>query len=103
MSLKQYLQRDDYPTGLVLGILIPILAACFIIPAGRLALYSSQNLTFYDSALFLLCLIPNLLVMRYYIVRARLEKTGKGVLILTVLEMALFFIFVHGHPFNLPI
>jgi hypothetical protein len=36
-----------------------------------------------------------------YIVRIHLEKTGKGILIVTVILMALYFIFAHKHPFNL--
>lgn len=103
MALKSFLRSDKYTTGIVLSLVLPILSALIVIPAGRLVLASSRNLSFFDSGLFLLCLIPNLLFMRYYMVRVKEEKTGKALLGLTVVLIMLFFIFVHGHPFNIPI
>lgn len=103
MALKSFLRSDKYTTGIVLSLILPILSALIVIPAGRLVLASSRNLSFFDSGLFLLCLIPNLLFMRYYMVRVKEEKTGKALLGLTVVLIMLFFIFVHGHPFNIPI
>jgi len=102
MSITRFLKSDNIINGILLGLVIPLLTALIVIPAGRLAMSVSENLSFFDSALFLLCLIPNLLLMRYYLVRAKLEKTGKSILGVTVILILLFFIFVHGHPFNLP-
>jgi len=102
MSFAKFLKSDHVIVGILLALIIPLLTACIVIPLGRLALAYSKNLSFFDSALFLLCLIPNLLLMRYYIVRVKLEKTGKSILGITVLLILLFFIFIHGRPFNLP-
>jgi hypothetical protein len=102
MSLKTFLRSDTYFTGIILALILPILSALLILPAGRIIIASSKSLHFFDSGLFLLCLIPNLLFMRYFMVRVKEEKTGKALLALTVLLILLFFIFVHGHPFNLP-
>lgn len=96
------IKNDSYLSGLLLAIILPLLSAVLVVPAGRAVLYMSKNMTFFDSNLLLLCLIPNLLFMRYYIVRINFEKTGRGILILTVAMMAAYFIFAHGHPFNVP-
>ena len=92
MALKSFLRSDEYTTGIVLSLVLPILSALIVIPAGRLVLASSRNLSFFDSGLFLLCLIPNLLFMRYYMVRVKEEKTGKALLGLTVVLIMLLFI-----------
>lgn len=102
MNLKSFLRSDQYTTGIVLAVILPVLAALIIIPVGRIVIASGKNISFFDSNLFLLCLIPNLLFMRYYMVKVKEERTGKALLGLTVLQIMLFFIFVHGHPFNLP-
>jgi hypothetical protein len=90
------IKKDKYINGIIMAILLPVITSCLVLPAGRL-------LTFFDSNILLLSLIPNLLFMRYYIVKAQFERTGKGILIITVLLMAAYFIFAHGHPFNLPL
>jgi hypothetical protein len=102
MSVRSLLKLDNYMIGGVLGILLPLITSCLVIPIGRLVIHSSKNLAFFDSNILLLCLIPGLLVMRYYIVKVHLEKTGKGLLIMTVFFMVAYFIFAHKHPFNFP-
>lgn len=103
MKIKEIFSRDSYFHGILLAMLVPVIAILIVIPAGRMILMSSERLSFYDSGILLLCLIPNLLFMRYFIVKAKLEKTGKAILGITVILMLLFFIFVHKHPFNFPI
>jgi|GEM_PF-788959 hypothetical protein len=103
MDLKSWLKSDNYLTGAILALALAILCLLLVIPAGRLVQMLYPSIAFFDSSIMLLSLIPNLLVMRRYIVRIHLEKTGKGILIVTVILMALYFIFAHKHPFNLPV
>lgn len=103
MKIKEVFSRDSYLHGALLALLVPVLAILIIIPAGRLVLMTTESLSFYDSGILLLCLIPNLLLMRFFMVKAKLERTGKSILGITVILIMLFFIFVHKHPFNFPI
>lgn len=43
---------------------------------------------------FLLAFIPNLLVMRYYFVNLKMEKTAKGILLITFIGVVLVFFFI---------
>ena len=52
--------------------------------------------------MFLLGLAINLIVMRYYISKLKLENTGKGILVVTFGLVAVFFIFLANSNIVLP-
>jgi hypothetical protein len=44
----------------------------------------------------------NLIIMRYYLIKLKFNKTGKALMILTIALMLLFFIFLKNSSFVLP-
>ncbi len=102
MSIKSFLKSDGYLNGIIIALIIPCVSVLVFIPIGRLIMTSFRMTNLFDSNLLLLCLIPNLLIMRYFMVKAKLEKSGRAILGITVIMMACFFVFIHGKPFNLP-
>jgi hypothetical protein len=103
MQLKTWLKSNKVSLGIILGLIIPIPAAFIFLLILRLV---QKYLHFFnyirDADILLLGLAVNLLVMRYYIVKLRHEKTGKALLVLTVLLILLFFIFMKNMSLDLP-
>jgi len=90
------LKRDNYLLGLALGVLTPLPVYGFFFLLDLLlkstgiwhGLPKPENI-------YLLSLVGNLILMRTYFIKFKLEKTAKGILLLTViLVTAFFYLFV---------
>jgi hypothetical protein len=91
----KYFQKDSWGLGIVLATVSPILALTLIYYLF-LAVTTIFNFPSFDlSQLILLAVAVNLLWMRYYIVSARLMKTGKSVFLVTFAMIILFFLFLY--------
>jgi hypothetical protein len=102
MQIKNWLKTDKVSLGIILGLIIPVPAAFIFLILLRLV---QKYLHFFnyvrDIDILLLGLAINLLVMRYYIVKLRFDKTGKALLVVTVLLILLFLIFKKNIEFAL--
>ncbi len=92
------LKRDLWPVGLLIGIVLPIIffmALYFI----DYALYNllKTNITSQFHYLFLLSLTANLFPIRYYLVKLRFEKTGMGILLITIAAIIVY-LFLYYKP-----
>ena len=82
------LRRDSYGVGIGLGLLLP--AALFGILYGIFALvlhFNPQMLVNKPNLkevivpdFILLAMIPNLLLLRYYLLNLKFDKTGRGII-----------------------
>jgi hypothetical protein len=101
--LKKWLTNDKISLGLILGLIIPVPFAVLFAVILRLV---QVNLHLLDRArvtdMLLLGMAVNLVVMRFYIVKLKFEKTGKALLVLTVFMILLFFIFLKNSNFAFP-
>jgi len=103
MSIKNWLHNDRISLGVILGLFVPI-------PAGilfALILRLIQNNLFVlngvrDADMLLLGMSLNLIIMRFYLVKLKFEKTGKALLVVTVFMIVLFFIFLKNSDYVLP-
>jgi hypothetical protein len=103
MSLKNWLKQDNILLGFFLAIAIPVPAALFFAAVLRLIQVNFHVLgRTRDIDILLLGLAVNLIAMRFYMVKFRLENTGKGILVLTVIMMILFFLFLKNSNFAFP-
>jgi len=101
--IKTWLKSNNFITGAILGLIIPVPTALVFALMIRLIQINFQFLTRVRMAdLFLLGLAVNLLVMRYYIRKLKLENTGKGILVVTFALVAVFFIFLANSNIVLP-
>jgi hypothetical protein len=104
MVIKKWLHQDEYWLGIFLGLIIPIPAYLLF---GNIVKLIQSNLHVFERVrqmdLLLLGLAVNLIVMRYYLVKLKYVKTGKAMLLLTVIMILLFFIFLKNSNFVLPI
>jgi hypothetical protein len=98
-----WLKQDNFGLGVLIALIIPVPAA--LIFGGMLRLVQ-QNFhilgTMREANILLLGAAVNLLVMRYYIIKLKAEKTGKGILLLTVIMILSFFLFLKNTNFAFP-
>jgi len=83
-------KKDHLVSGLIIGMLLPIVAfAAFYLINSLILRFFSLGHLLKDSSILLL-------VLRYYLVKAKFEKTGMSILFLTFVFGILYFILVHG-------
>ena len=82
-TVKKILNRDSLLLGIILGIVIPLISvgilypiSTFFAPVGKDYLIKLPNI-------ILLSVLPNLFVLRYYLLKLKLDKTGRGILLVT--------------------
>ena len=83
------LNRNSYVLGVLIGILFPailfgLLKGIDLFTGGTIS-HSSLGLTI--RKMLFVCAALNILPIRYYFVHGEVEDTGKGILIVTVLEI----------------
>lgn len=102
--LKKWLDNDEYSLGILLGLIIPVPAAFIFILILRLFQYNLHSfVNVRDMDMLLLGFAVNLIVMRYYLSKRKFEKTGKGLMVLTVVLIISFLIFLKNSSFTFPI
>ncbi len=82
------LRRDSYGVGIALGILVPALLFGVIYGIYALAVHANPQMLVNNSGLtknlipkfILIALIPNLFILRYYLLKLKFDKTGRGIL-----------------------
>lgn len=88
------LKRDNIFFGIFLGLVLPLALFSLLFLAGTLTEPGSAwARPFERDRMALLSMVINLLLIRLYFVRWKLDKTGRGVLLITFILVLLFFIF----------
>lgn len=87
------LRQDSFWMGLLLGLLIPaILFGFFKLIIFFLPAQISENNVFTLQRLILISIIPNVLLLRYYLLKLKYDLTGRGILAMTFLFAIIFVI-----------
>jgi hypothetical protein len=87
------LRRDSFLMGLALGFLIP--ALIFSLLKGILFFLPQEIIeanVFSLQRLILISIIPNVLLLRYYLLKLKYDLTGRGILAITFVIGILFII-----------
>ncbi|MBO6050407.1 MAG: hypothetical protein J6P65_00330 [Bacteroidales bacterium] len=86
------LRKDSMPMGLFIGFICP--AICFGLLYAIITLVQHQtgalNMDRMIQKLILLSVIPNVLLLRYYLVKLKYDLTGRGILLITFAIALLF-------------
>jgi hypothetical protein len=93
---REFLRKDNLAFGMVLALVLSITIYAFL---GGLAqifqeAFSSHYLR--KQVLAMISIFANLFPFRYYMLRLKLDKTGRGILAAMFVMTILYFIFVHG-------
>lgn len=92
--MKKYLKRDSFLLGVIMGTTIPWVFFGILFGINHLIGSYHYDVPFLKiSTLMLISVIANVFLMRYYMVKLKFEKTGKGFLILTFSYIILFFVY----------
>ena len=86
------LRRDSLPMGLIIGFVCPavlfgILYAIVVIVQQHTGALNIEKMI---QKLILLSVIPNVLLLRYYLVKLKYDLTGRGILLVTFAIAMLF-------------
>jgi len=104
MSIKKWLNNDKISLGIVLGLIVPVPAGIvFILILRVFQNYLHILSRVRDMDMLLLGLAVNLLIMRYYLVKLKFDKTGKTIMVVTVAMILLFLIFLKNSSYVFPI
>ncbi len=91
-NFVEKLRRDSLPMGLFIGFVCP--AILFGILYGIVVIVQQQtgalNIEKMIQKLILLSVIPNVLLLRYYLVKLKYDLTGRGILLVTFVIAMLF-------------
>jgi len=95
MKLPGFLKKDSFVLGAAVGIVLPVVFYLFLLLVDQLVLeLFNRHLTHEHHLLYLLSTIVNLLPVRHYLIKLKLEKTGLGILAVTaILILVYFFLF----------
>ena len=92
-KLPEFLFRDNYFFGILLAIVVPLLSTIIIFPLVNLMKSIGWvEVHFPISKYLLLCCMPNFIVFRQYLKVLKMEKTGKAILIFSIVEVAVLLI-----------
>lgn len=94
-KLLEKLRRDSLWMGIIMGIAFP--AILFGIIFGIIVLIlavSGKNMNVFDMVsaqkIILLSIIPNVFILRYYLLKLKFDLTGRGILLITFVIGILF-------------
>lgn len=90
--MKEFFRRDNFWLGLGIAIILPVLTWLLIQGLTKIFAGSSGDL-FQQSTDQLLAICANLIPFRYYLVKLKADKTGKGIMFVTFLFAMLYFYF----------
>lgn len=83
-------KKDDYVLGAIIGIVLPVISAFIIFII--LQIFGYNDIEQYLK-IYLLSVVINILLMRYYLQTLKFEKTGKAILFITFILLIAFFLY----------
>ncbi len=79
----KFLKKDHYLLGGAIGILAPVILWVILYYSNE-AIHNSKGVSYFRPFMIqILSLIPNLLLLRYYLISLKCDKTGRGILFVT--------------------
>lgn len=90
------LKRDSFQLGTFIGVLVPLafFGLLYVINLLIESLFMMKDVIRINT-LQLVSIAMNALVLRYYLVKLKFDKTGRGILLITFVYIFLFFFFNH--------
>ncbi|HPS82825.1 MAG TPA: hypothetical protein PLA88_00805 [Bacteroidales bacterium] len=88
--MKEFFRRDNFLLGIGIAVLLPVLTWLLLQGITSILAGSSGDI-FQQSTDQLLAICANLIPFRYYLVKLKADKTGKGILLVTFLMAMVYF------------
>lgn len=92
----KFLKKDSFWLGLAVGTLLPLIVTVilyFVVVSFPNSETGMQVLR--TSTVFILGIVPNAILLRYYLVNLKADKTGRGILLVTFVFAIIYFIYYY--------
>jgi membrane protein YdbS with pleckstrin-like domain len=92
----KFLKKDSFWLGLAVGTLLPLIVTVilyFVVISFPNSETGMQVLR--TSTVFILGIVPNALLLRYYLVNLKADKTGRGILLVTFVFAIIYFVYYY--------
>ena len=86
------LKSDQMWLGVVLGLLLPAVVFGLLYLVARCCAPVGKELLIPMSTVLLVSIFTNLFTMRYYLVKLKYDRTGRGILLVTFLMAIAYFL-----------
>ena len=91
--IREQLRRDNIWMGILLGLIIPAVLFGLLIGIVCIVEYYTGEIEVVTSQkILLLSVVPNLFLLRHYLLKLKYDLTGRGILTSTFLVAILFII-----------
>ena len=92
----KFFKRDSFLLGIILGIVLPaIVFGILYFLSISFPNTETGRQVLRDSTLMILGIVPNAILLRYYLVVLKADKTGRGILFVTFIFAIIFIIFFY--------
>jgi hypothetical protein len=88
--MKEFFRRDNYLLGIGIAIVLPVITWLLIQGLTNLLAGKNGDL-FQNSTDQLLSVFANLIPLRYYLLKLKADKTGRGILLVTFALAMIYF------------
>ncbi|HOF15718.1 MAG TPA: hypothetical protein PLF32_00815 [Bacteroidales bacterium] len=89
-------RRDSMWLGIVIGIVLPTVLFSLLFGLSKIFAPEGKEYLVKLSTILLISIFPNLFSLRYYLVKLKYDRTGRGILLVTFLfAIAYFLIFLN--------
>ena len=87
------LKKDSIILGIIIGLVCPAILFAILYFLSRIFAPVGKDYLVQLPNIELISIFPNLFILRYYLVKLKLDKTGRGILLITFIFAILYFIF----------
>jgi cytochrome bd-type quinol oxidase subunit 2 len=90
------LRRDSMGLGIIIGILFPGILFGILLTLSTFFAPEGKDYLIKLPTLILVSVLPNLFTLRYYLIKLKYDRTGRGILLTTfVFAILYFFIYLN--------
>jgi len=91
--IMKILKKDSLILGIIVGTVLPAVLFGILYSLSSIFAPIGKDYLVKFPTLVLIAIFPNLFTLRYYLLTLKLDKTGRGILLVTFVFAILYFIF----------
>jgi hypothetical protein len=88
--MRSFFKRDNIWLGIGIALVVPVMMYFLL---KLINLFTGEEHILQNSTMQLIAVFVNLLPFRYYLVRIKADKTGRGILMITMILALIYFYF----------
>jgi len=97
--IKKFFYKDSLLLGIALGLALPLISFGILYAVSTIFAPADKDYLIGISTVSLISVFTNLFTLRYYLVKLKFDKTGRGILLLTFV-LAIGYFAVYMRIFN---